>query len=130
MGEGTGLGMGLGRGDFRRPLDDFRVGSSRAAGPVPLTGGGTAGMRNSGLTLWHVSEILRDDLAPGPLNRERVLCFPLDDVDDTPLLIAVLGDISGGFSLDRHWSRMLRTSFKRSSSSGFGGSWKKVGIRR
>lgn len=77
--------MGLGRGDFSRPLDDFRVGSSRAAtvpGPLTGVGGGGAGMRNSGLIVWHVREILRDDLkvpAYRAARDDEDLCLPAAD---------------------------------------------------
>lgn len=112
--------MGLGRGDLRRPLD-FRAGSKRVepppAAPLTLTVG-TAGMRNSGFTDWHVNEILREHLAPGPLYRDRVLCLP--PLCTVWVVLAV--GTSGGVSLARHWSRMLRTSFNRSSASGLGGS--------
>lgn len=124
MGEGTGLGMGLGRGDFKRPLDDFRVGSSRAcAAFVPRVG--AAGMRNSGLTttiVWQVKEIFREDLQPDVKRRVAALCFPLD----TPLPLGFTTS-GGGVSLARHWSRILRTNFSRSSDSGLG-SWKRMGV--
>lgn len=127
MGEGTGLGMGLGRGDFKRPLDDFRVGSSRAcAAFVPLVG--AAGMRNSGLTttiVWQVREIFREDLQPDVKRRVFALCFPLDT---PPLPLGLISISGGGVSLARHWSRIIRTNFSRSSDSGLG-SWKRIHVK-
>ena len=98
MGDGTGLGIGLGSGDFRRPLEDFLVGSRREPPGLDTGGtGGTAGIRNSGFTVWQVREIFLEAFEPGPppLNRDRVLCFavePLETADEATAMT------SGGFS--------------------------------